>query len=273
MKFTGVWDSTTTAGKTVHFIKPGTGSWATIFRGTDLAIHPLNPNPGVSAPFLIRIPFEVWSKDDNRQVNLMFRDRIQADTESNFWAWNPYNRMYAIIVNSKYDSTKVIPGKADPLNAEATWVLVFYGTNYTVGDQLEVDYPNPIQIGVDTYTFKVPSATYTVAKAKNDLNAINVFPNPYYGVNSEEINKYNRFVTFTHLPPRATIRVFNLAGVLVQTIVKDDQTQFTRWNLNNQSNLPVASGLYIAYIDMPDLGSTKILKIAIIQEQQILDRF
>jgi hypothetical protein len=37
--------------------------------------------------------------------------------------------------------------------------------------------------------------------------------------------------------------------------------------------LPAASGLYIAYIEMPDIGATKILKIAIIQEEQILDRF
>ncbi len=42
---------------------------------------------------------------------------------------------------------------------------------------------------------------------------------------------------------------------------------------SNSAGLPVASGLYIAYIDLPDLGKTKILKIAIIQEQQILDRF
>jgi len=276
LKFTGVWDSTKnpTTGQVVHFIKPGTGSWATIFRATSLATHPLNPSPGTNAPFLIRIPFEVWSKDDNRQVNLMFRDRIQTEVDSEFWAWNPVNRMYGIIVDSPYDTVNAITTAAtDTRNALATWVLVFYGTNYTKGDQVEVDYPNPIQVGVDTYTFKVPAATYSVAKAKSDLNAINVFPNPYYGVNSEELNKYNRFVTFSHLPPRATIRVFNLAGVLVQTIYKDDQTQFTRWNLNNQSNLPVASGLYIAYIDMPDLGATKILKIAIIQEQQILDRF
>jgi len=31
--------------------------------------------------------------------------------------------------------------------------------------------------------------------------------------------------------------------------------------------------LYIVYIELPDLGTTKILKAAIIQEQQILDRF
>jgi len=94
-----------------------------------------------------------------------------------------------------------------------------------------------------------------------------------YIVTQEEINKYNRFVTFTHLPDKATIRIFNLSGVHVRTIEKDDLTQFQRWDLANDSGLPVASGLYIAYIEMPELGETKILKLAIIQEQQILDRF
>jgi hypothetical protein len=60
---------------------------------------------------------------------------------------------------------------------------------------------------------------------------------------------------------------------LVQTIDKDNNDQFMRWNLANDSGLPVSSGIYLAYIDMPDLGKTKILKLAIIQEQQILDRF
>jgi hypothetical protein len=35
----------------------------------------------------------------------------------------------------------------------------------------------------------------------------------------------------------------------------------------------VGSGLYVAHIEMPAVGATKILKVAIIQEQQILDRF
>ncbi len=87
------------------------------------------------------------------------------------------------------------------------------------------------------------------------------------------MNKYNRFVTFTHLPDKATIRIFNLAGVLVKTIEKTDAGQFQRWDLANESGLPVASGLYIAYIEMPDVGTTKIVKLAVIQEQQILDRF
>ena len=109
--------------------------------------------------------------------------------------------------------------------------------------------------------------------AKQQVDKINVFPNPYYGVNSEELNKYNRFVTFSHLPAKATVRIFNLAGVFIKTIQKDDPGQFLRWDLANESGLPVASGLYIAYIELPDLGETKIVKVAVIQEQQILDRF
>ncbi len=125
----------------------------------------------------------------------------------------------------------------------------------------------------DSFVVTVPAVTNNADLAKEDVRAINVFPNPYYGVNSEELNKYQRFVTFSHLPQRATIRIFNMAGIMVRVIEKDNSSTFERWNLSNESGLPVGSGLYIAHIDMPDLGATKVLKLAIIQEAQILDRF
>jgi hypothetical protein len=136
--------------------------------------------------------------------------------------------------------------------------------------RIRMTVPNAL---TDVFTFAAPKATYSQDQAVQDVNKINVYPNPYYGVNSEELNKYNRFVTFTHLPTKVTIRLFNLAGVMVRTIEKDNSATFQRWDLANESGLPVASGLYIAYIDMPEVGRTKILKVAIIQEQQILDRF
>jgi len=125
----------------------------------------------------------------------------------------------------------------------------------------------------DEFLYTAPSNDFDAAAAKEDVKEINVFPNPYYGTHDGEINKYQRFVTFNHLPPSATIKVFNLAGQLVRTIVKDDASQFQKWDLVNETGLPVASGLYIVHIDMPDLGETKILKVAVIQETQILDRF
>ena len=142
-----------------------------------------------------------------------------------------------------------------------------------VGTVFRIRMTIPNAAGVDEFTFTAPQPTLSTEVAKSEVDKINVFPNPYYAVNSEEINKYNRFVTFTHLPNKATIRIFNLAAVHVRTIEKDNHSQFQRWDLNNDSGLPVASGLYVAYIEMPEIGTTKILKLAIVQEQQILDRF
>ena len=162
---------------------------------------------------------------------------------------------------------------AVPDGPYSTWTNVWYASEWTTGDVVEVDYVNPIQIGSDTYTFSTTASAYSGDLAKTDVEDINVFPDPYYGFSSEEINKYNRFVTFNHLPTQANVRIFNLAGVLVKSLEKTDQGQFMYRDLNNEYGLPVASGLYIVYIDMPELGTTKVLKVAIIQEDQVLDRF
>ncbi|HKI76950.1 MAG TPA: T9SS type A sorting domain-containing protein, partial [Ignavibacteriaceae bacterium] len=123
----------------------------------------------------------------------------------------------------------------------------------------------------DEFTFTAPSVTNNTSLAKTDVEKINVFPNPYYGYSNSETSRQGHFVTFNHLPQKATIRIFDLAGVQVTRLQKDDPSQFITWNMTNQNNYPVASGIYVVYIDMPDLGQTKILKFAMIQEEQILN--
>ena len=110
-----------------------------------------------------------------------------------------------------------------------------------------------------------------MALTKKDVEKINVFPNPYFGFHYRETAANNKYVTFSHLPDNAVIRIFDLSGVLVKTINHVSTSgQFDTWNLQNDYSYPVASGIYIVYIDMPDLGTTKILKLAVIQEQQLL---
>jgi hypothetical protein len=113
---------------------------------------------------------------------------------------------------------------------------------------------------------------HDLSAAGREIEKINVFPNPYYGMNRAEISQFQKFVTFNHLPQYATIRIFNLAGVLVKTIQKTDEGQFAQWDLNNETGLQVAGGLYIAHLQlrMPDgdqgirdLGE-KILKLMIV---------
>lgn len=130
----------------------------------------------------------------------------------------------------------------------------------------------PNQVGT-VFTFTAPGVTIDENLAKEDVEKINVFPNPYYGNNSLETSRFFHFVTFNHLPQKATFRIFNLGGSQVRMLEKDDDSQFFRWDLLNENGLPVASGLYIVHIDMPDLGKTKVLKLAIVQPRQILEFF
>ena len=136
--------------------------------------------------------------------------------------------------------------------------------------------PNTVTDVFDIKTAKYVPTSNAVAE-KASVEKIGVFPNPYYAFNAEETSRFNRFVTFNNLPSFATIRIFNLAGQLVRTLEKNDAEQFIRWNLTNTYNFPVASGIYIAHVEatLPTdkSKSTKILKLAVIQEQEILTTY
>ena len=273
IRWTGVLGNEVINGLNLEVTTSG-GSYATLIgaSGYSIADHPLNPNPGVAEPFAVRVPFEVWNVDENKQINVLMWDRSGNPTADGGKIWNTDNRVYVWVVATDYSPDALDP-LSDAVTNFGTWNWVIYQSTFTLGDIVKLSYPNPLQMGKDVFSFTAPEYGYDATQAAEDVKDVNVFPNPYYGVNPNEINKYQRFVTFNHLPPKATIRLFNLGGQLVKTIDKDDPTQFTRWSLTNEKGLPVASGIYIAYIDMPELGKTKILKVAIIQETQILDRF
>jgi len=124
-----------------------------------------------------------------------------------------------------------------------------------------------------SFTYSTPApisgAEQNVASAKK----VGVFPNPYYASNTAETSRFDRFVTFNNLPKNAVIRIFSLAGHLVRTLQKNSDNQFMRWDLMNARNYPVASGIYIAYVDMPDIGVTKTVKFSVIQQQEVLDYY
>jgi hypothetical protein len=148
--------------------------------------------------------------------------------------------------------------------AEAAWAA---------GDEFMI-IANHINTPLTQFDFTAPLTGYDAALATKDIGNINVFPNPYYAFNPQETSRHAKFVTFTKLPARATLRIFNLAGQLVRTLEKTDATtQFLPWDLNNRDAFPVASGMYIVHIDMPDIGATKVVKVGIIQEQEVPDIF
>ena len=117
----------------------------------------------------------------------------------------------------------------------------------------------------DVFSFTVPAATENKTSIKASIQRISVFPNPFV-LERQRGPNYNS-VTFTNLPPKTTIRIYNLAGQLVRILRKNNSSQFCEWNLANEQNWQVASGIYLCLIEMPDIGETKVLKLALIQRQ------
>lgn len=281
LRFTGEYDDPVESNGQLYYpIKEGTGSKAILYgsRNGDLANHPDSNNPGDGSAFFVNIPFEVWDMEDDggpRQVTILIYDRIQAYEEGDTtYAFNPNNRMYCEFCLEDYST--VIAGDAnDYLYSDLlTWNTVWWNCEWTTGDVLEFYYDNPIQFGTDTWTFtSVAPTTDDDDLAKEAVKKINVFPNPYYANNDLGTTRFDDYVTFTHLPEKATVRIFNIAGIQVRVLKKEDTSQFLKWDLQNEAGLPVGSGMYIAYIDLPDLNKTKVLKMAIIQKEQILEYY
>lgn len=121
----------------------------------------------------------------------------------------------------------------------------------------------------DRYTFTTPAPVLSREAEKEDIRKINVFPNPFYAYNSNAVMPNERYITFSHLTKGTVVNVFNLAGQLVKKLVNESDSQFLRWNLLNDSDFMIPSGIYIAYVQVPVSGEVKILKFAIIQGEYI----
>jgi hypothetical protein len=119
----------------------------------------------------------------------------------------------------------------------------------------------------DVFTVNVPAAQQNPAIVRADADRVNVFPNPFIGSVDPNSDNREQFVTITHLPPRAIIRIFTLAGTLVRSVEKNDTSPIWVWDLKNDHGGVIASGMYIVYVDMPEVGLTKRLKLGIITPQ------
>ncbi|MGH7742207.1 MAG: hypothetical protein ACRENS_09315, partial [Candidatus Eiseniibacteriota bacterium] len=125
----------------------------------------------------------------------------------------------------------------------------------------------------DYFTFSTtPPNSFNADLAKSDLKQVLAVPNPYFNHSTYELNQFGRVVKFTHLPAACTLRIFNLAGDLVRTIQKNDNTSQISWDLLTENGLPVASGIYLFHVDAPGVG-TKTGKVAIFMEKERLNTF
>ncbi len=98
---------------------------------------------------------------------------------------------------------------------------------------------------------------------------VGVYPNPYRAgsLYDDRIDvETKRKVWFTNLPARCSIKIFTLAGDLVQTIEHDDaESGQEPWNLISRQGRAIASGLYIFAVEDADTGEVQHGKLVIIK--------
>ncbi len=152
---------------------------------------------------------------------------------------------------------------------------------YTDGDILTIPLAVYPYTEADVYQFQTTRGGILSDDEERELfKKVNVYPNPLYGFNvaTSYTNSPSDepFVTFSNLPEEITVKVYSLSGQLLRTLTQDDKSvptsPFLRWDLQNESGLRVASGLYLAIVSSPKFGE-KVLKFSIIMPEKQIQKF
>jgi hypothetical protein len=149
---------------------------------------------------------------------------------------------------------------------------------------------NSLESGLaQNLTFIIPGAPASV----DGRPKVTVFPNPYRGDAAWDGSlRRDRYLWFANLPPRCTIRIYTLAGDLVDTIDFDQATYrpidirgifdptdprnperdlpilsggMAAWDLVSRKDQGVASGLYLYAVEEPGGGGRQVGKFLIVK--------
>ena len=155
----------------------------------------------------------------------------------------------------------------------ATWELKLVDATRTPGngDVFYVRTRKPFS-GRDQFSFTTSAAQTDPEEVAEDLKDIYVVPNPYVATNVfEPRNPVNRAergdrrLYFANVPEECTIRIYTLAGELVDTIEHRGGIEEGKafWDLRTKDNMNIAYGLYIFHVEAPE--GTFIGKFAVIK--------
>jgi hypothetical protein len=253
---------------------------------------------------MVSIPFSVYAAENLdssggalRKLNVAFIDADASGT------WNPDGSElggfeYTYILASSYSETPAAiyqaksPGLAGGANGFTSMDIMYAWLprrntvngaplTWTTGDTLTVSpyvitRPNFVPGYPVKYAWTVNGtqiANQTIAQ--DNLSEVNAYPNPYYGTSRLETDPFDRFIYISHLPQVCNIYIYSLDGTLINSIQRNNQNpnnSLEKWNMQNASQIPVASGMYIIVVDAGSIG-VKTLKVAIFTPEERLDTF
>lgn len=210
----------------------------------------------------------------------VFAKTKQGDLKMKFRVFDP-NNTGTLDQHNEYIEVLTYDPKF-PSTAIATWRITLDTTGQfergpivppSAGDVFDLKLKLPFS-SADVFTF-----TTEGQKVDKNLAAQNqknekpyVVPNPYVGAASFEPQRFavsgrgERKIEFRNLPQECKIRIYTIAGELVQTLEHSGViTQgYVAWDLRTKDNLEVAPGLYIFHVEADNYDSY-IGKFAIIK--------
>jgi len=164
-------------------------------------------------------------------------------------------------------------------------------TSYSIPEAMYLAYPDAggvtrhakfVGNGVESAISENAHQMHLIFEPSKKLGEVLVVPNPYRadvsyidGLGFEGAS-YNwtpdkRVLWFIHLPAKATIRIYTIAGEVIKTIQHDDAYRIARgltigqdeWDMSSESGIPAASGVFVFSVDS-DFGQ-QIGKFVIIK--------
>jgi len=204
----------------------------------------------------IAVPFEIWNVYDRsnaRQVDFTLASAPTDSTPEMKAQWTSGDAMLIReIIDNRVRSSWVVTMTAPAEGAARAPKIGDIGRAYITHPFKADD------------VFKITTTAATAEATKADLAAVRVVPNPYRVASVFETSLFNKELQFRHLPAQCTIRIYNIAGELVQTLEHRDGTSLEPWNLRTYNDQEVAFGIYFYHLTLPN-GQKTMGKFAIVK--------
>ncbi|MDX1741559.1 MAG: hypothetical protein R3178_09710, partial [Rhodothermales bacterium] len=143
-------------------------------------------------------------------------------------------------------------------------VWIDEGSTWEAGDMFTIISNKPLT-DADVYEFNVTGQAFSEDQLAEDLDRITVVPNPFVVSSEFESGRFGvqRILQFHQLPDECTIRIFTVAGELVQKLEHSGGSIET-WDLQSYNGQEVGFGVYLYIVQTPD-GQEKTGKFAVIK--------
>ena len=219
----------------------------------------------------IMLGIEELKKTNFKIIDLV--DSVEIPFTYSMVAKNKNTGIYELAKNGLIEMFLIKPDST----YQYSWIMRFsslatVSPRFAKGDKLHVETTIPLRRD-DVLEFTPEFPVAVGSKARAELDAIQVVPNPYVVANNMEAplppsitsGRGERRIEFRKLPNDAKVHIFTSAGAHVITLNHAGSIHdgTLAWNLKTKENLDVAFGIYF-YIVESDVGK-KSGKLAVIK--------